>query len=437
MHLPINLQKPLFVLTLMCTAVTHAQQADPMAANPRNYRHYLGIVVQQHPSVLAAQNQIESARQDVEGAKWQFMPTPSIGAEKSNKSADGFTDRRTTFARLQQPLWTGGRLTAQLDKAQAQETIASLTLAEQRLTLAQRWLQLWAETQAAELKVQAYADSEEQHRKYVQQVQSRAKEGQAPRSDTQLSLTRLAAVQAELEQARAQKRQTISRLEQLYGGPLPITAIHWTAALPSKTNTTTTTTPQRTVNDWLAMVQDQHPSLQKAAAVTRTVQADVELSKAKAYPELYVRGEILDGDISKNTRQIYIGMTSSFGAGLSTASSVAAAQAKLDAQAHETETRRRDIADQVLSDVQTLESQTQRLQYLEQAHTNAHEFLQASERQFAAGRKNWQELMNTAREKAQTLAQLADAKSQHWLAQQRLHLLSMGVDTYLNGNANP
>jgi adhesin transport system outer membrane protein len=435
LHLPINLQKPLFVLTLMCTAVTHAQQADPMAANPRNYRHYLGIVVQQHPSVRAAQNQIESARQDVEGAKWQFMPTPSIGAEKSNKSADGFTDRRTTFARLQQPLWTGGRLTAQLDKAQAQETIASLTLAEQRLTLAQRWLQLWAETQAAELKVQAYADSEEQHRKYVQQVQNRAKEGQAPRSDTQLSLTRLAAVQAELEQANAQKRQAISRLEQMYGGPLPVSAIRWTASLPNQISTNGTLL--RPASDWITQIQDQHPSLQKAAAVTRTVQADVEISKAKTYPELYLRGEILDGDVSKHNRQIYLGITSSFGAGLSNMSTIAAAQAKLDAQAHDTETRRRDIAEQVQADVQSLESQTQRLQYLEQAYASAHEFLQASERQFAAGRKSWQELMNTAREKAQTLAQLADAKSLHWLAQQRLNLLAMGVDTYLNGNANP
>lgn len=406
-----------------------------MAASPLNYRHYLGVVVKQHPSVQSAQNQLESARQDVEGAKWQFMPTPSIGAEKTSKAANGVSDSRTTYARLQQPLWTGGRLTAQLDKAQAQETIASLTLAEQRLTLAQRWLQLWAETQAAELKVQAFANSEEQHRKYVQQVQNRGKEGQAPRSDTQLSLTRLAAVQAELEQARAQKRQAISRLEQLYGGPLPVHAISWTAALPSQI--TTAEGLRRSASDWISLVQDQHPSLQKAAAVTRTVQADLDLSKAKTYPEFYVRGEISDGDVSKNTRQIFVGMTSSFGAGLSNLSTIAAAQAKLDAQAHETETRRRDIADQVQTDVQSLESQIQQLQYLEQALASAHEYLQASERQFAAGRKSWQELMNTAREKSQTLARLADSKSLHWLAQQRLYLLSMGVDTYLNGNANP
>lgn len=132
-----------------------------------------------------------------------------------------------------------------------------------------------------------------------------------------------------------------------------------------------------------------------------------------------------------------MGLASNFGAGLSSLSSIAAAQAKLDAQQHETETRRREIAEQVLVDVESLESQTQRVRYLELAYKSADEFLQASERQFAAGRKSWQELMNTAREKSQTLAQLADAKTIQWLAQQRLYLLSMGIDAYMNSNANP
>lgn len=430
-----RIQKPLAIFVLLALSQAHAQSGDPIAQNRLNYRHYLGTVVKQHPSVQAALGQIESARQEVESAKWQFTPTPSIGAEKSSKSADGLTDRSTTFARLQQPLWTGGRLTAQLDKAQAQETVANLSLVEQQLTLSQRWLQLWAETQSADLKVKAYADSEEQHRKYVLQVQNRAKGGQAPLSDTQLSLTRLAAVQAELEQAVAQKRQAISKLEQMHGTPLPSTAMHWTAPLDG--NTAKSINSQRPASEWLALAQEQHPSLQKAAAVTRSVRADLELSKSRSYPEIYVRGEIINGDVSKTTRQIYMGVTSSFGAGLSNFSAIAAAQAKLDAQEHETETRRRDIAEQVLTDIQNLESQAQRLQFLEQAYTSADQFLKASERQFEAGRKSWQELMNTAREKAQTLVQLADAKSLHWLSQQRLNLFSLGVDAYLNGNPNP
>jgi adhesin transport system outer membrane protein len=416
-------------------ATTHAQATDPIAQSPLNYRHFLVAVDRQHPSVQSSLNQIESARQEVTGAKWQFGPTPSVGVEKSSKAPDGLTDRNTNYARLQQPVWTGGRLTAQLDRAQAQEAIARLSMEEQRLSLAARWLQVWADVQAAELKIQALAESEDQHRKYVLQVQSRAKEGQAPRSDVQLSLTRLAAVQAELEQARTQKRQAISRLEQMYGDTLPVQAIQWTA--PLQAVAATPTQPLRQPSDWLSQVQEKHPTLQKAQEVARTVRADIELAKSRAYPEVYVRGEVLNGDVTKNTQQIYVGVSSSFGAGLSTLTAIAANQARLESQEHEAEARRREIAEQVLADVENLESQTQRLRYLEQAYNSADDFLQSSERQFAAGRKSWQELMNTAREKAQALTQLADAKTLQWLAQQRLYLLSMGIDAYLNSNANP
>lgn len=410
-----------------------AQQVAPIAASSYSHHHFLAVVVKQHPTVQAGLSQIQSARKDVEGAKWQFLPTPSISAEKSDKTIGGLTDTRRTIARLQQPLWTGGRLTAQLDKAQAQETVVSLLLEEQRLTLSTRWLQLWAEVQAAQLKEEAYYESEDQHRKYVQQVQNRAKEGHAPRSDVQLSLTRLAAVQAELEQTRTQKRQAISRLEQMYGGQLP--AIRWTA--PLQAGSENPLPAQKTALEWLTQIEDQHPTLKKAAAVTRTVRADLDLIKARATPELYIRGEVLDGDISRTTRQLYVGVSSNFGAGLSGLSAIAAAQAKLDAQEHETATRRREIAEQVLADAESLQSQTQRLKFLEQAYSSADDFLQASERQFAAGRRSWQELMNTAREKAQALTQLADARAMRWLAQERLNLLSMGVDSYLGSNVNP
>jgi adhesin transport system outer membrane protein len=429
------IQKSLAVFVLLYVNGSQAQVVDPIAQSPRNYIYYLGHVVKHHPSILAAQNQVESARQEVEGAKWQFGPTTSVGVEKSSKKSDNFNDTRTTYVRLQQPLWTGGRLTAQLDRAQALETIASLTMEEQRLNLAMRWLKSWSDVQAAELKVIAYAESEDQHRKYVRQVQSRAKEGHSPRSDEQLSLTRLASVQAELEQARAQKRQAVSKLEQMHGAQWSVNAVLWTASLHVKG--VNVSAPVRAAHEWLNYIEDKHPSLQKAAAVGLVVKADVELAKSKASPELYVRAEVLNGDNTKTTKQIYVGVSSSFGAGLSTLTSITAAQAKLEAQEYEAEARRREIAEQVLADVENLESQTQRLRFLEQSYKSADEFLQASERQFAAGRKSWQELMNTAREKAQTLTQLADAKTLQWLSQQNLFLLSQGIDAYLNNNGKP
>jgi hypothetical protein len=65
-----------------------------------------------------------SAKQALEGAQWQFYPTPSVGFEQVDASAGdpnypSYGDKNVTTLRLQQPLWTGGRLSAGLDKAQA------------------------------------------------------------------------------------------------------------------------------------------------------------------------------------------------------------------------------------------------------------------------------------------------------------------------------
>lgn len=422
------------IFFVLCFMPHHVLANGPNWPAGQAHRTLLADLLTRHPGVLAAMGQLSSAKHDTEGAKSQFLPTASVGVEKTPPSASSLTDTRTTYARLQQPLWTGGRLTAQLDKARAQEELAHLTVREQRLNLAARWLQLWSEAQAAELKSQALAESEAQHLKYVRQVQNRAKEGHAPRSDVQLSLSRLAAVQAELELTKAQRQQAISRLAQMYGSPIPAQAQQWTAALqlPRKS-----TESSRTSEQWTVMALDIHPSLQKSIVTVNVLRADADIAKSRIHPEVYLRGELIHRNMSGNAQQLYVGVSSNFGAGFSTMASVAAAQARLQAQEQEIEVKRRDITDQINADLQTVESQAQRLNYLLEAQQSAEQFMQASERQFEAGRRTWQELMNTAREKAQVLVQMADTQSTLWLAQQRLALMATGVEAYLQNTSNP
>lgn len=403
-------------------------------ATPEPHRTLLADLLTRHPGVLAALGQLTSAKHETDGAKYQFLPTPSFGVERNAQPHKGLTDSRTTFARLQQPLWTGGRLTAQLDRARSVEEQATFTVAEQRLSLALRWLQLWAEAQAAELKLQTFKESEALHIKYVRQVENRAKDGHAPRSDVQLSMSRLAAVQAEIAQIQAQRQQTLNKLQQMYGGPIPLGTIHWPVVQP---------TPRqpgfanRSHDQWIAMAQDIHPAIQKSMVTVRTIRADAEIAKSRIYPDVYLRGEFIDRDVSGAAQQIYVGVASNFGAGLSSMASVASAQARVQAQEQDIEVKRREITDQVSADLQTLESQTLRLTYLVQAHESAAQFMQASERQFDAGRRTWQELMNTAREKTQARVQIADAQSIRWLAEQRLALMAFGLDAYLNNHGKP
>ena len=107
-------------------------------------------VLSSHPSVRSQLAQGESAKQAVEGAQWQFYPTPSVGFEQvdanpSDPNYPSYGDKHVTTLRLQQPLWTGGRLTAGLDKAQAGVLASQATLEGTRQELSLRVVQIYAD----------------------------------------------------------------------------------------------------------------------------------------------------------------------------------------------------------------------------------------------------------------------------------------------------
>jgi adhesin transport system outer membrane protein len=107
-------------------------------------------VLASHPSLRAQKALGESAKDAVEGAKWQFFPTPSIGFEQANTGSSdpnypSFGDKNITTLRLQQPLWTGGRLSAGLDRAKAGVVSSQATLDGVRQDLALRVLQSYAD----------------------------------------------------------------------------------------------------------------------------------------------------------------------------------------------------------------------------------------------------------------------------------------------------
>jgi outer membrane protein, adhesin transport system len=386
------------------------------------YRGMLANMLDRHPAVIAADQQRQAASQEVEGARWQFFPTPSIGVESSNQTSQ-FADSKIRFARLQQPLWTGGRLTAQTDRAKAQQELADAAWREQRHNLAIRWLELWAESSAARSRVESYAESEELHQRYVRRVQARAQEGQIARSETQLSFSRLSSVQAELELARAQQQQAMNKLLQMWGRTWSTTDF---PQLPDLRGS-----EMDSMHTHVGAVAQNHPVLQKSRAQILLAQTEVDFARARLSPEVYARAEISHGNISGDVRIAYIGFSTSLGGGLSNLSAVGSAQSRVEAQRQELEVRSRELSDLLTNDQSNHLSQSQRALQLLQSLEAAHAYLQSSETQFDNGRRSWQELMNSAREKAQIRVQLTDTRAQAWLAAQRLRLNTQGLEDFL------
>jgi adhesin transport system outer membrane protein len=211
-------RKMIFVLRKLCLGLLFLVCNGCFAED--RFKSTLHQLIEVYPPVVAARSQLQSANAELDSANWNFYPTPSLAIERSDKNVIGALNQDTRLFRLQQPLWTGGRLSAQVKRAEALQKQASSALQEQRLATAFRWLQLWAEYQGATRKITAYKDAEEKHLEYVQRIERRTQEGFSATSDLELSQSRLASVRSELRQYMASHMQARNRLEQMLGSPL-------------------------------------------------------------------------------------------------------------------------------------------------------------------------------------------------------------------------
>lgn len=384
------------------------------------------FALQSHPAIEAQRAQLRGANASAENAAWQFYPTPSIAVQRASAQASDIAyqgDRIVSTVSLQQPLWTGGRLTAGLKNAQASVLVSQAALEEVRQQLALRVVQSYGDWLSAHLKTLAFEQGLATHVRLRDQVKRRIEQGVSPDSDLILAASRLHSVNADIAVARAQKDIALARLGQLLGRPVEDAELSAALALPQPV----TATPAQL----LALAHAGNPGLQKALAQAVVQEAVIAERRSDLSPEVYLRAEHQTGNhaaanSSAQTR-LFIGLSSRFGAGLSSFSSIENARAQHQAALAEVDAQSRAVSEQVLADHMLVTSSVKRLEALNASLDAAVQVSESYDRQFLAGRKTWLDVMNAARELTQTQAQLADIQSAQTVASWRLSVNTQGV----------
>jgi adhesin transport system outer membrane protein len=386
-------------------------------------------VLASHPSVRSQRALENSAKQAVEGAQWQFYPTPSVGFEQvdagsTDPNYPSYGDKNVTTLRLQQPLWTGGRLTAGLDKAQAGVVVSQATLEGTRQDLALRVSQTYADWVGAYIKRRAYEKSLNAHRSLQAQIARRIAGGVSSRSDLTLLLGRQQQAEADLSAAQAQSQSALGRLAQLLGHPIQESLLASTLSAPQDL--------APNLRDLLEQAQVEGPSVLKLKAQARIAEAEIVERQADMLPEAYLRAERQYGNYSyPNSAPInryFVGFSSHFGAGLSSLTQVSGAQARYEAAMADVDSARIGLAEQIQADYAQAQAGQSRLIALAASLESSDDIARAWNRQFIAGRKTWQDVMNAVREQAQLEAQIADVKASQLLLSWRLAIIGRGVD---------
>lgn len=417
MILIINKFRSLILLGLLVSQQVKAESLSEL----------IQIAISAHPSVQAQKSQSDLAKSEREIAQQQFLPTPSINLEQNltsntNRSLYKGDDAQLVL-RLQQPLWTGGRLTSGLSKAEAQVQVSLYSVEEVRQQIALRTVQAWSDWYGAELKIQAMAKSVETHQRLQNQVKRRVELGASAPAELILTESRVAQSISMLQAYQAMAGAAKVRIVQLVGNTID-------AELP--TGDSLQNYEYGNLESLQAKIQTNNPSIKKLQAQLAVQAREIEVRKSELMPDVYLRAEHQQGNYFYNnapdTNLLFLGISTKFGAGLSSFGKIDSAQKQQESINSELEATERNIIEQIQSDWIQLLSLQSRLPFLEESLLSTKATADAWDRQFLAGKKSWLEVMNTTRELAQAELELADAKAGLIATQWRLVLLTDGVD---------
>jgi outer membrane protein, adhesin transport system len=396
------------------------------------YPFFLQKVTAEHPQVQSQIQNLRAAGMDIKVTQQAYWPTPSISMERvQTQSLDpAYTGSPQVLSfRLQQPLWTGGRLTAQSNKAIATQAIEHARLIEIQQALALKTLQAWTEVVMAQRQQQVLEKSETVQTQLLQKIRRRAEQGLSPLNEVNYANLRLVQVRQDRFNALQQENQAWIRLTQWVpeAKNLGQTLIHPNIHLQALNELALT----QGLPYWEAISLDNSPLIRRLERVAQLQLAEVAEKRAALQPEVYVRAEHQRGNYTyanmPNTNRVFVGLSASTGAGLGLAYQLAALQNKHDGALQEIVAARRSVLEAVHTDFLNVNARQSKAEMLLLNLESSKEIQAAWERQFINGKKTWIDVMNAARETLQ--AELAIIENEMaWLQSiGRLHLQAHGT----------
>jgi len=367
---------------------------------------------------------MQAAGLEVLIAQQGFWPTPSLSMERvqtqlPDPSYAG-AQQVLTF-RLQQALWTGGRLTAQSNKAQANQEIENARLVEIQQALVLKTLQAWVEVVIAKRNQVALLKSKATQAQLQSKIERRAEQGISSFSEVQFSRLRLLQVAQEVTNAQQQEAQTASlQFEPQHN----ITAANTVANLANEL-------AKIDLKQWESLSIARSPTLLRLGGISQFQLAEIQEKRASFQPEVYLRAEHQRGNYAyaqlPPVNRVFVGLTASTGAGLSLSHQLAALENKRNGTQQDMAAAQRTVIESVQTDYVNATARQSKAAALRFNLDSAQELQAAWERQFINGKKTWIDVMNAARETTQ--AELAVIENDMSLLQSywRLQIQADGV----------
>ena len=378
---------------------TGTQMVRPPApiAIPEELDFAAALAATTHPQVQATEAEAEALDAELRVARWQRYPSVSVEALLATEGSsfadqDGFA----LNARLEQPIWSGGRITGQIDRARA-----SLRVGEDRVDEAQRDIVLrtvsaYYDYVLASERVKVLETSLGEHNDLLAAIGRRVDQEVSPLADLTLGRSRTAQVELDLTSTQEARDSARLRLIELTGGVLI------EPTLPPAGVAKTLPAEEIALAEALGC----SPSLAALTDLIAVAEAQRDIAKAELWPELLL--QVSQNEIT-GTRAAVV-LRAQLGPGQSQMAGLDVTDARIQRALADFADSERQLREQLRRDYVLVRASERRIESGVLAADAAADIIASYQRQFIAGRRSWLDVMNAVREAANARLSESDAR---------------------------
>lgn len=386
-----------------------------------NIKELINATIQTHPQLRAMQLQKIASEQDIKAIERLSWPTLSIVAETDTNKSGVNVVSPTRLLRAEQILWDGGNVSSKVGEAKTSLEITLIQADIQRQELLLQLINNWQNLYSATEKKRIAAKTLERLKGFQNQMQRRIAAQASPQIDLELINSRVLQTEVELNSANTQLQIAIMRLEKLSN--LSNVDQRVKLGIEKPTLQEIRRFSKSIENSDFSTIAKEHSTVRKSKFERNLLENKLATKKSEIMPQIYVRIDAPFGNASTNQGPTLLtGVRFTPGTGFMSQAESKAISTRLQSQEYSIEVAQRDIYQTILIDKEELTSVNVRIDALEKSVMGAEVVLDSYTRQFQAGRKSWQDLLNAARDLAQNEYSMADYLAASTGAMYRLQL---------------
>lgn len=419
MILRINL-KYLIVLLLSGQFGSAVCAADMESPASLTLNQTLVLAIKSHPLISSAKSQYGAAKSELSASRWARFPTVAAGSQETAENVKQDTST------VSLPLWTGGKINADIDLAKSRRDGALSGVSEAYQAVMLESIGTFFEYFKAEKKLEIANQNVDEHQRLYEIIQRRVAAATSPDVDTMLALARLQYARSAQIQAASMRSISKSSLELLVGQP--VNSVQISTDFPSLDIGI-----EEAVNIGISV----SPKIARVKFEAAGFDATIKSARSALFPQVSLgyeygktQGGALDGQL---TEESFVSVQFQPGAGLSVASTVSAAKQRKQSALDTLEAEKRELRLQIKSAWNEYTSVSYQLEPSKTLVEATSSVVESYLRQYAVGKKSWLDVLNAQRESTQAKNTLVDYEVLYLTSLNRLKILLNQINPNLLG----